>query len=198
MRTTAALVTMTTIVSLIAGGSFRDEVTVPDVIEEDVASAYYDLRKAGFAIRIEEPIAIGTASVSEQSVKAGSKAPRGGIIVLELGESFIGPGLLPPGGWTPRMPTLVGKPLPEAAGILAADGLRWGVGPLPPLPAGTQPTLLHNYEVSAQENKPGEPFTATVFRETAEGDVIRETTTVWLAAKLRRRPSSGRISLTLR
>jgi PASTA domain-containing protein len=181
-----------TIVSLIAGGSFRDEVVVPDVVGVDVYSAYDVLREAGFAIRIEEPIASGGPSVTEQSVAPGRTAPRGGIIVLELSKNGVLPlGLLPPGGFTERMPNLVGKSLPEAAETLAHEGLRWGTGPLPALPAGSEPTLLHNYEVSTQEPKPGRPFTATIWRETAEGDLITETTTVGLSAKLREQPSPG-------
>jgi beta-lactam-binding protein with PASTA domain len=181
-----------TIVSLIAGGSFRDEVVVPDVVGVDVYSAYDELREAGFAIRIEEPIANGAPSVTEQSVAPRRTAPRGGIIVLELSESGAGlHGRLHPGGFTERMPNVVGKSLPQAAETLAHEGLQWRTAPLPALPAGSEPTLLHNYEVSAQEPKPGRPFTATIWRETAEGDLFTETTTVGLSAKVREQPSSG-------
>jgi hypothetical protein len=186
--TGAVWVAVATIISLIAGGSFRDEVTVPDVIGLEVHSAYDELREAGFAIGIEEPIATGAPSVTEQSVAPGRTAPRGGIIVLELSKSGGGfLGLLHPGGFTERMPNLVGKSLPEAAETLAHEGLQWGRGPLPALPAGTEPTLLHNYEVSVQVPKPGRPFTATIWRETAEGGLFTETTTVGLSAKLRER-----------
>ena len=186
VRTSAVCVALATIVSLIAGGSFRDEVVVPDVVGVDVYSAYDELREAGFAIRIEELIATDAPSVTKQSVAPGRTAPRGGIIVLELSQSGAWLlGLLHPGGFTERMPNLVGRSLPEAAETLAHEGLQWNTGPLPALPAGSEPTLLHNYEVSAQEPKPGRPFTATIWRETAEGDLFTTTTTVALSAKLR-------------
>jgi beta-lactam-binding protein with PASTA domain len=189
--TTAALVTVATIVSLIAGGSSRDEVVVPAVVGVDVHSAYDQLREADFAIRIEEPIAIDAASVREQSVAPGSKAPLGGVVVLKLDESgFIGPGLVPENTSTVLVPTLVGKPVPEAVGTLESLGLSWSIGLLPALLAGTEPTLLHNYEVSAQEPKPGTAFTQTDLRETADG-VLSKTTTVSLTAKLRERHSPG-------
>jgi beta-lactam-binding protein with PASTA domain len=193
VRTAAGtLVALATIVSLIAGASSRDHVVVPDVVGVDVHSAYDQLRGAGFPIRIEEPIAIGAANVSEQSVAPGNKAPLDGVVVLKLDESgFRGPGLLPWNTSTVLVPILVGKSLPEAVGTLASLGLSSSIGLLPALPAGTEPTLLHNYEVSAQKPKPGRPFRQTRLQETAEGDVLSETTTVLLVPKLRQRRSPG-------
>jgi beta-lactam-binding protein with PASTA domain len=186
VRTGAALVVVTAIISLIAGDSSRDEAVVPEVVGVDVHSAYGQLRRAGFAIQIDEPIDMSptsAVSISHQSVAGGNRAAAGGVIVLKVDSH--GPGLLPWNTSTLRMPSLVGKPLVEAARTLTRLGLNWGAAPLPALPATTEPTLLHNYEVTAQKPKAGTRFTQTVIRELADGSTLSKTTSAWVAAKLR-------------
>jgi hypothetical protein len=185
VRTSSAVIAVIGILSLMIGCSSYDEAVVPDVVGVDVHSAYDQLRRAGFAIQIEEPIDVTpsrAAHVSHQSIDGGSKARVGTPIVLKL--DLGGPGLLP-WGPTVRMPVLVGKPLFEAVRTLAALGLSWAAAPLPALPATTEPTLLHNYEVTAQRPKPDARFRQTTIRETADGSTLSKTTSVWLAAKLR-------------
>jgi beta-lactam-binding protein with PASTA domain len=192
-RSAGGLIAAAMIASLLAGGSSRDETVVPAVVGEAVTSAYEELQVAGFAIATEEPIRIdftGAPVVDHQSVAGGSSAPRGGVIVLKLGQTErIGPGLPPWNTSTVQMPTVVGMALPDAIGALWSLGLSSTLAPLPALQATTEPTLLHNYVVSRQRPKPGTPFTATGVRETAYG-VSSRTTTVGLVAKLRQRPSS--------
>jgi hypothetical protein len=186
VRTGAALVAVTAILSLMAGGSSRREAVVPDVVGVEVHSAYVHLRSAGFAIQIDEPIDVtpmSAASISHQSVAGGSRAPLGGVIVLKV--DAHGPGLIPWNTSTLRMPALVGKPLVQAVRTLASLGLSWGAAPLPALPGTTEPTLLHNYEVTAQKPKAGTRFTQTVIRELADGSTLSNTTSAWVAAKLR-------------
>jgi beta-lactam-binding protein with PASTA domain len=183
VKTGAALVAVAAIISSMAGGLSREEAVVPDVVGVHIQSAYGQLRSAGFAIQIDEPIDL-SASVSHQSVAGESRAPLGGVIVLELDRRGGPRGLLPWNTSTVRMPTVVGKPLVEAVGTLASLGLSWGVAPLPALPGSTEPTLLHNYEVAAQRPKAGARFTQTLIRETTYG-IWSETKSAWVAANLR-------------
>jgi hypothetical protein len=125
VKTSAALVAVAAIISSMAGGSSREEAVVPDVVGIHVQSAYGQLRSAGFAIQIDEPIDLSAASVSHQSVAGESRAPLGGVIVLKL-DQRVPRGRLPWNTSTVRMPTLVGKPLVEAVGTLASLGLSWG------------------------------------------------------------------------
>jgi beta-lactam-binding protein with PASTA domain len=164
----------------VSGSSAAGQAVVPDVVGLNVVSAYYDVRDAGFAVQIDEPIEID-AMVSHQSSPPGTKGRGGTPVVLDLDS---GPhGLLPSGGWTPRMPRLVGKPLPDAIQTLQALGLLWSAW-LPALPASMRPRLFDNYRVIAQSPAPGTRFTQTVVRETAQG-TLTETTTVGLMTELR-------------
>lgn len=185
MRTKGAVIAAIGLLSLMIGCSSHDEAVVPDVVGVDVHSAYGQLRRAGFAIQIDEPIDVTpsrAAHVSRQSIDGGSKARVGSPIVLKL--RLSGHGRLP-WGPTVRMPILVGKRLFEAVRTLAALGLSWGAAPLPAVPATTEPTLLHNYEVTAQKPRPGARFRQTTIRDAADGSTLSKTTAVWLAAKLR-------------
>jgi beta-lactam-binding protein with PASTA domain len=180
-RIAAVIAIAGTLCLVVSGSSAAGQAVVPDVVGLNVVSAYYDVRDAGFAVQIDEPIEIG-AMVSHQSSPPGSKGREGAPVVLDLD---TGPhGLLPNGGWTPRMPRLVGKPLPDAIQTLQALGLLWSVARLPALPATLRPSLFDNYRVIAQSPKPGTRFTQTVVRETAQG-TLTETTTVGLMTELR-------------
>jgi hypothetical protein len=67
VKTGAALVAVAAIISSMAGALSREEAVVPDVVGVHIQSAYGQLRSAGFAIQIDEPIDL-SASVSHQSV----------------------------------------------------------------------------------------------------------------------------------
>jgi hypothetical protein len=194
VRTTAALVVAAMMVSVIAGGASHDEVAVPNVVGANVDSAYDELRAAGFAVGIEEPIDMGLMAwplVGEQSVAGGNTAPRGGVILLNLGQDGgMGPGMIPWNTSTVRTPSLVAMPLPQAIGALVRLGLSWSVGALPAFPASTEPTLLRNYVVASQEPEPGSLFTQTRLRE-IPGGTRSETTTVGLQVRLRQGASTG-------
>lgn len=181
----AAVITIAgTLCLVVSGSSFAGQAVVPEVVGLNVVSAYDVVHNAGFAVQIDEPIEIG-AMVSHQSRRPGTKGRAGSPVVLDLDTG--GPhGLLPPGGWTRRMPRLVGKPLPDAVQTLQALGLLWSVAQLPPLPASMRPRLFDNYQVSAQTPAPGTRFRQTVVRE-IPGSLWTETRTVGLMTE--RRPN---------
>jgi PASTA domain len=167
-------------VSLIAGSSNPHQVVVPAVVDDDVSSAYWDLRDAGFAVAIDEPFSID-GWVTRQTPAPGSEARRGSVVSLELRSQGIR-GKLPPGGEV-VMPSLIGDRLDKATRTLTAVGALWTLGPLPPLPAGTAQTLLANYKVRAQHPKPGSRFVQTKWTP-FKGGVITETRTTGLEAAL--------------
>jgi hypothetical protein len=195
VTTAAALFLAAFMVSVITGGTSHDEVPVPDVVGANVDSAYDELRGAGFAVGIEEPIDMGFnwgwPLVGEQSVAGGKTAPRGGVILLKLGQDGgMGPGMIPWNTSTVRTPTLVGMPLPQAVGALVRLGLSWGIGPLPAFSGSAEPTLLRNYVVASQEPEPGSVFTQTRLRE-IPGGTMSETRPIGLQVRLRHRASRG-------
>jgi beta-lactam-binding protein with PASTA domain len=167
---------------LIAGSSNPYQVVVPAVVEDDVSSAYWDLRDAGFAVTIDEPFSFA-GYVTQQTPESGSEARRGSVVSLEVRDWGIH-GMLPPGGEL-VMPSLIGARLDAATRRLTSLGVLWGLGPLPPLSAGTRPSLLANYTVRAQHPRPGSRFVQTRWRA-IKGDVITETRTAALEASLRR------------
>jgi len=168
---------------LFAGSSSLYQVVVPAVVEDGVSSAYWDLHDAGFAVSIEEPFLFDD-SVTRQTPAPGSEVRRGSVVSLEL-TRYRGPwGLLPPGGDL-VMPSLIGDRLDLATGKLQSHGALWGVGQLPPLPAGTAPTLLANYKVRAQHPQPRRHFVQTKWKTVKEGSMA-ETRTAWLEAALLR------------
>jgi PASTA domain len=180
-RIAAVMAMAGTLCLVVSGSSAAGEAVVPDVVGLNVVSAYHDIHDARFAVQIDEPIEIG-ARVSHQASPPGTKGRGGAPVVRDVDPSPHG--LLPPGGWTRRMPRLVGKPLPDAIQTLRALGLLWSVAPLPALPATLRPSLFDSYRVSAQSPRPGTRFTQTVVRETAQG-TLTETTTVGLMTELR-------------
>jgi PASTA domain len=169
---------------VVSGSSAAGQAVVPDVVGLNVDSAYDDLRDAGFAVQIDEAIAMD-AVVVHQSSRPGSKGHAGSPVVLDLDVRYMG-GRLPPGptGPTRPMPRLVGKPLPDAVQTLQALGLLWSVAALPPLPPSMRPRLFDNYRVSAQTPAPGTRFRQTVVRE-IPGGLETRTSTVGLRTKLR-------------
>lgn len=178
---------MVATICLAVGCAFRETAVVPDVAGDSVYSAYDELHRAGFAVRINEPFDATpshTADVRHQSPAGGAEAPKGTPISLDV---MPGPhGRLPPGPPPLRMPSLIGKSLADAAAILTELRLSWTADLLRPLPPSTEPTLLHNYEVRSQEPRPGARFTQSTVRKTAEG-IVTKTTPVWLSAALRRK-----------
>jgi beta-lactam-binding protein with PASTA domain len=166
---------------IVSGSSAAGQAVVPNVVGLGVNSAYYDVHNAGFSVQIDEPIALD-AVVVHQSSRPGSKDHAGSPVVLDLESRYMG-GMWPPGGWTPSMPRLVGKPLPDAVQTLQALGLLWSVA-LPPLPASMRPRLFDNYRVSAQIPAPGTRFRQTVVRE-IPGGWRTKTTKVGLTTELR-------------
>jgi hypothetical protein len=167
---------------LIAGSSNLYQVVVPAVVEDDVSSAYWDLRNAGFAVTIDEPFTLD-GSVTRQTPAAGSEARRGSVVLLEL-RAWGMRGLLPPGGEL-VMPSVIGDRLDAATSRLTALGVLWSLGPLPPLSASTAPTLLANYMVRTQHPQPGRRFVQTKWTP-FKGGVITETRTAGLEAALLR------------
>ena len=172
-----------TVCLVVSGASFVGEAVVPDVVGSSVVSAYYDVHHAGFAVQIDEPIDTD-AIVSHQSSPPGTKSHAGSPVVLDLDAAPFFGGMWPPGGWTARMPRLVGRPLPDAIRRLEDFGLLWSVAPLPALPATLRPTLFDNYRVSAQKPAAGTEYAQTVVREIPGGQMTR-TTQVWLRTELR-------------
>jgi hypothetical protein len=83
------------------------------------------------------------------------------------------------------MPSLIGDRPDVATRRLTSLGVLWNLGPLPPLSAGTAPSLLANYTVRAQHPRPGSRFVQTSWRA-FKGGVITETRTAGLEAALRR------------
>ena len=143
---------------LIAGSSNLYQVVVPAVVEDDVSSAYWDLRDAGFAVAVDEPFA-SDSYVTGQTPAPGSEVRRSSIVSLELRDQGLR-GMLPPGGEL-VMPSLIGDRLDVATRRLSALGALWTLGPLPPLHAGTASTLLANYIVRVQHPRPGRRFVQT-------------------------------------
>ena len=167
---------------LIAGSSSLYQVVVPAVVEDDVSSAYWDLRDSGFAVAIDEPFSID-GYVTRQTPAPGSEVRRGSAVSLELRDHGIR-GRLPPGGEL-VMPSLIGDRLDVATRRLRALGALWSLGPLPALPMATAPSLLANYQVRAQHPQPGRRFVQTKWTP-FEGGVITETRTAGLEAALLR------------
>jgi beta-lactam-binding protein with PASTA domain len=168
---------------LIAGSSNPYQVAVPSVVEDDVNSAYWDLRNEGFAVTIDQQFYVD-AYVTRQSPAPNSEARRGSVVSLEVRDQ--GPrGRLPPGGEI-VMPSLIGDRLDVATRRLTSLGVLWSLGPLPPLTASTAPTLLENYTVRAQHPRAGRRFVQTKWRVVNNGDLITETRTAGLEAALRR------------
>lgn len=182
-RIAAVIAIAGTLCLVVSGSSAAGQAIVPDVIGLNVDSAYYDLHHAGFAVQIDEPIAMD-AVVVHQSSRPGSKGHAGSAVVLEIDSRSMG-GRLPPGptGPTRPMPRLLGKPLPDAIQKLQALGLLWSVW-LPALPPTMRPRLFDNYRVSAQTPAPGTRFRQTVFRE-IPGGLETRTRTVGLMTKVR-------------
>jgi hypothetical protein len=181
-RLAAVIAIAGTLCLVVSGSSAAGQAVVPDVVGLDVVSAYYDIHDAGFAVQIDEPFEMDSM-VSHQSSPPGTKRHAGSPVVLELDARHLGE-KWPPGGWTRRMPRLVGKPLPDSIQTLQALGLLWWVAPLPVLPATPRPSLFDNYRVSAQRPAPGTEYTQTVFRETP-GGLLTNTTKVGLTTELR-------------
>jgi beta-lactam-binding protein with PASTA domain len=183
MKTRVAVIGMAIAFCPTPGCSSHDQAVVPDVVGTDVSSAYNKLRRAGFAVRIDERIDVTPnhiSNVSRQSIDAGTEASLGSTIELELSP---GPhGLLPPGPPALRIPRLVGKPLDEAVRLLMTLGLSWSAAPLPPLRRSTEPGLLSNYVVTGQKPRPGAWFVQTRTK-TIAGGIATQTTTVWLQAR---------------
>jgi hypothetical protein len=75
VKTSAPLVAVAAIISSMAGGSSREEAVVPDVVGIHVQSASGQLRSAGFAIQIDEPIDLSAASVSDTLGVSGPTRP---------------------------------------------------------------------------------------------------------------------------
>jgi beta-lactam-binding protein with PASTA domain len=179
----AAVVAMAgTVCLVVSGGSFAGDAVVPDVVGMNVVSAYDAVHEAGFAVQIDEPIELD-AIVNHQSRGSGTIGRAGSPVALDL-DAHPMVGRWPPGGWTPHMPRLVGKPLPDAIQTLQALGLLWAVAPLPALPATLRPSLFDNYRVSAQRPAPGTEYTQTVVRE-IPGGLSTKTTKVGLMTELR-------------
>ena len=178
----AASAAATASLLLIAGSSNLYQAAVPSVVDDDVASAYSRLRHEGFAVAIGQPFSFD-ANVTRQSPAPKSEARHGSVVSLEVREWGVY-GLLPPGGEL-VMPSLIGDRLDAATRRLTSLGANWTLSPLPPLTAGTAPTLLANYSVRAQRPRAGRRFVQTKWRA-FEGGVITETRTAWLEAALRR------------
>jgi hypothetical protein len=167
---------------LIAGSSNLYQVVVPAVVEDDIGSAYWSLRDAGFAVAIDQGFSFD-GHVTRQTPAPGSEVRRGSVVSLEVRDHGIR-GRLPPGGEL-VMPSLIGDRLDVAIRRLRALGALWSLGLLSPLPAGTAPSLLANYKVRAQHPRPGRRFIQTKFTPFS-GGVITETRTVGLEAALLR------------
>jgi beta-lactam-binding protein with PASTA domain len=106
----------------IAGSSNLYQVVVPAVVEDDVNSAYWDLRDASFAVAIEEPLSFD-GYVTRQTPAPRSEVRRGSIVSLELSDRNLR-GLLPPGGER-VMPSLIGDRLDVATRRLTTIESRW-------------------------------------------------------------------------
>ena len=167
---------------LIAGSSNPYQVVVPAVVEDDISSAYWDLRDAGLAVTIDEPFSID-GYVTRQTHAPGSEARRGSVVSLAVRDWGIR-GRLPAGGEL-VLPSLIGDRLDAAFRRLTSLGVSWSTGPLPPLPASTAPTLLANYTVRAQHPPPGRRFVQTKWTP-FKGGIITEARTVELEAALLR------------
>ena len=180
-RIPAVVATAGVVALVVSGSSPAGEAVVPLVVGMPVQRAYDAVHEAGFAVQIDEPFELGSY-ISDQSRAAGSAGRPGTPVVLSADGAIHG--RLPPGG-TGRVPRLIGMPLPDAIYRLQTTGLLWSIGTLPPLPATMRWILLDNYEVGKQTPKPDTRITQTVTNELPGGDVLTETRTIGLMAKVK-------------
>lgn len=97
-----------------SAGAQTEMVSVPDVVNLDVAAAKARIEAAGLTVRQE-----GQGSlVSQQTPPAGAKMPRGSTVIIVTTSG-------PPVSREPvKVPNVVGLPLREAAQVLESCGLR--------------------------------------------------------------------------
>ena len=93
-RIAAVIAIAGTLCLVVSGSSAAGQAIVPDVMGLNVDSAYYDLHHAGFAVQIDEPIAMD-AVVVHQSSGPGTKGHAGSPVVLDLEVRHLGERLRP-------------------------------------------------------------------------------------------------------